>query len=69
MAAVVDGETPLAAYRLVIYGEVRYSEVRANSQTQSPYWTRFCYLFTTEQPSQIGGDLILCGPREYNEVT
>ena len=39
IAAVVEGETPAAAYRIVIYGDVRYCEIGADGQ--NPYWTRF----------------------------
>jgi hypothetical protein len=50
------------AYRLVVYGEVRYCEIGSDEKT--PYYSRFCYLFSTENLSVIGGELILWGPRE-----
>ena len=50
-----------------MHGEIKYTTV--DSDGSQVYMTRFCYQHTTEHFSEIGGNLIFAGPREYNEWT
>jgi hypothetical protein len=55
----------MAAQRMVIYGEIRYSD----GVSPGPKWSRYCFQHNTEQFSNIGGNLMFCGPDGYNDYT
>ena len=55
----------IAAQRMVIYGEIRYSD----GVSPEPKWSRYCFQHNPEQFSNIGGNLMFCGPDGYNDYT